>query len=111
MPSDAYRRERQCPVLRADGQPCRGFKLWGRDACGVHLDLGLRLREPKGPRSSRVVVYRTNVPTCRCDAIPGHPHRPGGKPCRWPEGFDDPEAALGQVPGGGVADVHVVSLG
>lgn len=91
MTSDAYRIERQCPSTRADGQPCGNFRVWGETQCAAHLGrLPRRLSKAQG---DAVVKYRAAVPTCRCDALP-HPHRPGGAPCRWPEGFDDPEAAL-----------------
>lgn len=92
MTSVLYRTIRRCPASRADGEPCQNYKQWGEDFCGVHLG-----RHATGPRSrlpSRVVVFRAAVPTCRCDAIPDYPHRPGGTPCRWPEGFAEPEAVL-----------------
>lgn len=79
-------------MSRADGQPCRNYRLWNGDTCAVHA--GLHATGPRTRLPSRVVVFRAAVPSCRCAAIPGYPHRPGGWPCRWPEGFDNPEAAL-----------------
>lgn len=91
MTSEEYRAIRRCPAHRADGQPCGNYRMWGEDACAVHLG-----RHASGPRSrlaSRVVVFGAANPTCRCPAYL-HPHAPGRGRCSWPEGLADPEAAL-----------------
>src|SRR5215211_5315453 len=83
---------RRCRASRKDGQPCKGYAVWGdpRGLCAAHG------RHHTGPMPrQRVGSRKTNNPSCICQAYQW-PHRPGGGYCQWP---DVPEYRL-TTPGG-----------
>ena len=79
MYTDTARALRCCQATKANGQPCRGFALWGGSRCAAHTHTTRR-------RSGTTLDlhYPTNYEPCWCVAY-AWPHRPAGGLCCWPD--------------------------
>jgi hypothetical protein len=74
---------RRCRAVKANGEPCKGWAMWGHPDgyCGAHAGAS-RVRYPPGVRGP--VAQHARYEPCRCPAYKW-PHRPGGGLCRWPD--------------------------
>lgn len=85
---------RRCKQIRADGEPCRAWAVWG-DPLGRCAGHAYKTRAGQDIRRPRIDAYKTRHPPCKCAAY-RWPHRPGGGLCRWP---DEPVYACTIPPG------------
>ena len=70
---------RRCQAVRADGQPCKAWAIWGTYRCSAHTYKTRRTWPPgRGPND------RGRPIPCTCEAY-AWPHKPGGGLCRWPD--------------------------
>lgn len=82
MYSELAKTIRRCRAVRADGQPCRAWAVWGLTVCVAHSH-----RKKSGPHpippAHRTKHYNGTRHNCHCAAY-NWPHRPGGGLCDWP---------------------------